>query len=146
MTITVTLFSQQRLNDVCPITIVTSGTSSTRITQDSDKKLMKEVHNFLCEQFNYDCYDAETKQDVATLDLNKYVANMVNEAISNLTVDDLDRSNRNYASPHSFCTADFVNEYYVYYGLIHLPGEEAETVSALFKLYFTGRDIKFIEY
>jgi len=142
--ITVILYKSQALHGVYPITIMSSGLSNK---WGPDNKLITEIDTFLNDQFEYVCYDEENKQDVATHDLNKYVADMVNDALSNIDADDLDDlgRGRGYAKPTSYSCDDFVNEMRVLYGNVYMPGEEVETLSAMFKLYFTGKAINLVE-
>lgn len=143
MTITVHLKKRSGLNGIYPISVMSSS-STTKYHVEMN--LVKEIIEFLSNQFEYREGDTEVIFDVCDREIDKYIAECVND-----TMDAYDPgilpSNSNYrmAQSSDFCSKDFINEITVVSGLISLPGEEVDTLSALIKLYFTNKDITIVE-
>jgi hypothetical protein len=126
---------------VYPISVYTS-TDKHKFKEEI--ALVREMVEFLSTNFEFVEYDEEVKVDVYAKELDKYTASCVNEAV-HVALNARDVLDLRPHRPDDFDSADFINEMTVVRGIIHLPGEEKETLSALIKLYFTDRDIVIVE-
>jgi len=125
------------LGSVYPITISTS--SRTLKYQKEEISLAREITDFLSNQYEYAEGETDLVFDVCDTEIDKYISDNVNEAVHEQAHSDTEKITQYRSS--DFCSKDFINEITVFRGLISLKGEEIETLPALIKLYFTGRDI-----